>query len=119
MFRNSILLLTILVATVTFAQQKPPAHAARPASKPAATSDATALPTEETVYAFLHQMFGFDPSLTFKVQDIRPAKAEGLAEVTVVASNAQGQQQSNKFFVTSDGRHAIFGDIMPFGTDPF
>lgn len=76
------------------------------------------MPTEQTVNAFLKTMFGYDPNLVFKVAEIKPAKAAGLSEVAVVVSTPQGQQLT-RFFVSSDGHHAIMGDIMPFGPDPF
>jgi protein-disulfide isomerase len=42
----------------------------------------------------------------------------GLAEVSVVLASPQGQQLS-RFFVTADGAHALTGDIIPFGAQPF
>jgi len=44
------------------------------------------LPTEETVNAFMQQMFGHDSSVSWKVLEIKPAEAEGLAEVTVTVA---------------------------------
>jgi protein-disulfide isomerase len=81
-------------------------------------SFSTRLPSEETVNAFMKQMFGYDPSVSWKVVSIRPAEAQGIAEVIVVVSNAQGQQ-NNRLYVTSDGKHALVGDIIPFGARPF
>ncbi len=78
----------------------------------------TRLPSEETVNAFMKQMFGYDPSVTWKIVTIRPSQAEGLTEVLVVLSNAQGQQNS-RLYVTTDGNHAVIGDIIPFGVHPF
>jgi protein-disulfide isomerase len=76
------------------------------------------LPSEETVNAFLHHMFGHDPAVTWKIVDIRPAEAENLAQVDVVLSSAQGQQGTT-LYVTSDQKHALVGDLIPFGSDPF
>lgn len=76
------------------------------------------LPSEETVNSFLQQTFGYDPSVSWKVIEIRPAEDEGLAEVLVQISNAQGKQGS-KLYVTPDGKHAIAGDLIPFGAKPF
>ena len=56
--------------------------------------------------------------MTWKIADIKPAKAKGLAEVDVVLINPQGQQQS-VFYVTPDGTHAVVGQIIPFGAQPF
>jgi protein-disulfide isomerase len=76
------------------------------------------LPDEDTVNSFLFNMVGYNPAVTWKVSDIRPSEATGLAEVTVVISNPQGSNV-NKFYVTSDGKHALTGEILPFGAHPF
>lgn len=108
------------MAVAASAQQtvetKPKALTVRPAASPSAT--ATNLPSEDVVNAFMREMFGYDPSVSWKIADIRPSKAAGLAEVTVTVTNAQGQQ-INKFLVTSDGTHAVTGEIIPFGPHPF
>lgn len=84
----------------------------------AKAADAPALPSEDTVKAFLQQFFGYDSSLSWKVANIKPSEATGLAEVDVVISGPQGAQ-SQKFYVSSDGQHAVFGSILPFGAHPF
>ncbi len=76
------------------------------------------LPSEETVNSFLQQTFGYDSSVTWKITSIKPAPAEGLAEVDVVVSNPQGQN-ATILYVTPDGKHALTGDIMPFGAKPY
>src|SRR5690242_18843618 len=111
MFRSLCLFATLFAVTFAFSQQKP-------AAKPAATASNTGLPSEETVNAFLQATFGYQPQVTWKIADIKPAKAKGLAEVDVVLSNSQGQQQS-VFYVTPDGSHAVVGQIIPFGPQPF
>ena len=68
--------------------------------------------------AFLKQMFGYDPSVSWKVVSIRPTEAQGIAEVMILLSNPQGTQ-NNRLYVTSDGKHALIGDIIPFGARPF
>ena len=113
-----------LLAVLCSGQQKPSAQkaSAKPAvAKAAPTAPPAAqpnLPSEETVNAFMQQMFGYDPSLTWKVTELKPSRAEGLAEVSVTISSPKGQQ-SNKLYVTGDGRHAVIGDIIPFGVRPF
>ncbi len=76
------------------------------------------LPSEDTVNSFLHEMFGYDSSLSYKVGSIKPAAAAGVAEVTVVLSSAQGQS-ANKLYITADGKHALVGEMIPFGAHPF
>jgi protein-disulfide isomerase len=81
-------------------------------------SGEAALPSEETVNAFLQQTFGYDSQLTWKIVSIRPSKAEGLAEVNVQMTSPQGQG-GQKFYVSTDGKHALVGEILPFGPHPF
>src|SRR5258707_503101 len=99
LLRCSLILLLVSFAT---AQQK-----SSPKSKdapPPVPSFSTRLPSEETVNAFMKQMFGYDPSVSWKIATIRPSEAEGLTEVLVVLSNSQGQQNS-RLYVTTDGKH--------------
>jgi protein-disulfide isomerase len=109
--------------------QTQPVLTPRPAAKSAAKSAAKAapsepaagsggLPTEDTVNSFLFQMFGYDPSITWKVADIRPSEVPGLAEVSVVITNSQGSN-ANQLLVSSDGKHVITGEVLPFGAKPF
>ena len=74
------------------------------------------VPSEATVDSFLHQSFGYNPDISWKIASIKPVS--GVVEVTVVLATPQGQQVS-KFFVTPDGQHAITGEIIPFGAKPF
>jgi protein-disulfide isomerase len=115
-----ILIVAALLSAGAVAQTK--AAGAKPAAKPVASSPAAApkteLPSEETVSAFLFQMFGYDPVITWKVSEIRPSEIAGLAEVTVILSNPQGSN-ATKLYVSSDGKHAIAGEVLPFGPHPF
>ena len=108
----------------TLSAQTQPTLAQRPADKPAAkpaassSTAATTLPTEDTVNSFLFQTFGYDPTITWKIADIRPSEIPGLAEVAITITTSQGSN-SNRLLVSSDGKHAISGDILPFGAKPF
>jgi len=88
------------------------------ATLPAQQKTDPALPSEETVNSFMQQTFGYDSSVTWKVASIRPSEAPGLAEVVVVVGNSQGQQVTT-FYVTQDGKHALVGDMIPFGAKPY
>ena len=63
-------------------------------------------------------MLGYDASKTWKVTSIRPSEVAGLAEVTVLISDPQGSNV-NKLLVSSDGKHFVTGEILPFGAKPF
>src|SRR5215467_11686528 len=110
MLRSLNCLLALLLLVTLAGAQQGTAAPSHPAAKGASSAN---LPSEETVGAFLHEWFGYDSSLTWKINSIKPAEAEGLAEVTVLLSGEQGKQ-GLKLFVTADGKHAISGDLMPF-----
>ncbi|MDT8068234.1 MAG: thioredoxin domain-containing protein [Terriglobia bacterium] len=119
-----------------FAQQSPktPIKTAKPAKASTSNSAKTAAPAEKkteevpatdaklpdqaTVLAFYNRMFGFQPNLNFKVADIRWSQVPGVAEVTALASTPEGQQVA-KLYVMPDGKHAINGEMIPFGADPY
>src|ERR1035438_2313384 len=85
------LLAVLLLSGIVIAQsqivaaQTQPTLSTRPAAKPAAKAASvpaavpTVLPTEDTVNSFLFQTFGYDPTITWKVMDIRPSEIAGLA----------------------------------------
>jgi protein-disulfide isomerase len=120
MTHNFCTLIVALALTTGAMAQAKPASTAKPQAKPTTAAPAVKaeLPTEDTVNSFLYQMFGYEPTITWKVTEIRPSQAAGLTEVTVVVTNPQGSN-ANKLFVTADGKHAISGDILPFGAKPF
>jgi protein-disulfide isomerase len=107
------LLTLLLLITMAGAQQEPAAP-----HDTTKTGVSANLPSEEAVKAFLHEWFGYDSSLSWKISSIKPSEAEGLSELSVVLSGAQGKQ-ALKLYVTADGKHAISGDLMPFGAHPF
>lgn len=107
------LFILLLLLSLAGAQQEPAAT-----HSTAKTTANPSLPSEETVNAFLKQMFGYDSSLSWKVTSIKPSEAESLTEVNFVVTGPQGKQ-TNKFYVTPDAKHVISGDIIPFGPHPF
>jgi protein-disulfide isomerase len=115
-FLNSIFVL-LVAATLAAGQAAQTSKTTKPAEKLGthATAD---LPSEAVVDAFLHQQFGYQSDITWKIASIKPSPIEGLAEVNVVLANGQGQQIS-RFYVAPDGLHAVVGDIIPFGAKPF
>src|SRR6266404_2757955 len=113
----------LIVGVAVFPQQKPATSTKPKSSKSSSqqeqsTTTAAKLPSEDDVNAFMQQTFGYDPQLTWKIASIKPSPAEGLAEVTVIISGPQGQGPQ-KFFVSEDGKHAVVGDVIPFGKHPF
>jgi len=114
-----------MAMAVSFAQSQTSTPAKKAAAKPAtkataspAAPAATVLPTEDTVNSFLFQTFGYDATISWKVLDIRPSEIAGLADVSVVITNPQGSS-ANQLLVSADGKHAISGEVLPFGARPF
>ena len=114
--RLTIFLVLLALSFVAVAQQKPAQKSK--SSDQLGTHATSNLPSEEDVNAFLHETFGYDAQLTWKIVGIKPSQAEGLAEVMVQISGPQGQGEQ-KFYVTEDGKHAVVGDVIPFGAHPF
>jgi len=94
----------LMLSTFTFGQAAAPAG--------------DGLPSEDTVNSFLRQTHGWNKDVSYKVSSIRPSIVPGLAEVTVVYATPDGQQLG-RLYVSSDGTHAVVGDIIPFGAKPF
>jgi protein-disulfide isomerase len=116
-FLNSIF--TILLAgSLAAAQTTPPKPTLTKRPEKPAASGSTNLPSEATVDSFLHQQFGYQHDLTWKISSIKPSIIPGLAEVSVVLASPQGQQLT-RFYVAPDGEHALVGDVIPFGAKPF
>ncbi|HYA22684.1 MAG TPA: DsbA family protein [Terriglobales bacterium] len=105
-----------LLVALAAAQEKP-ATSHSPVTSAGAKTEGK-LPSEEVVNAFMRQMFGYDSSLSWKITSIKPSEAEGLAEVDVTIQGPQGAQ-AQKFYVSPDSRHAVIGQILPFGAHPF
>ena len=113
---RSFLTLWICLSVCSLALAQNPAP-----TKPTLTTRPTAntnLPSEATVDAFLHQQFGYQADLTWKIASIKPSIIPGLAEVNVVLASPQGQQLT-RFYVSPDGEHALVGEVIPFGARPF
>lgn len=118
LMRRSLLCCCLVFVLVSLALAQQKASAQSKDALPPVPTFSTRLPSEETVNAFMKQMFGYDPAVSWKIVGIRPSKVQGLSEVLVVVSNPQGQQ-NNRLYVTADGQHAVVGDILPFGAHPF
>lgn len=113
--RGTVKWISVLCLTCAFMSAQ---TSTRPTLSNRPAPPATVLPSESTVESFLHQQFGYQEGLTWKISSIKPSPIPGLAEVTVVLASEQGQQLS-RFYVGADGKHALVGEIIPFGAKPF
>ncbi len=75
------------------------------------------LPTEETVNAYMHRMFGYDPGVKWKILSIGESEVPEMA--LVMLRVGEGEGRLTQLYVSQDGHHAIVGEALPFGADPF
>src|SRR5947207_3626622 len=101
--RLSLIALLFLSSLAAPQQSNPPTHPTKgdKGNSPPIPSFSVRPPSEEVVNSFMQQMFGYDPSVSWKVIGIKPAEAEGLSEVMVQVINSQGKQ-NNRLYVTAD-----------------
>jgi protein-disulfide isomerase len=78
-------------------------------------------PTTAEVNSFLKMIWGYDENRTWSVAGIQKTIAPGVARVLVfIADKTQpGKAGRIDLFITPDGKHAIAGDVMDFGANPF
>jgi protein-disulfide isomerase len=118
MLKNAVVFLCLVAAVAAQTKPAPAKSGVKQEASATPTTPSTGVPSEEAVNAFMQQMVGYNPGVTWRVAEIRPMAVPGLTEVVVVITDPQGSN-TNKFYVTSDGKHAVTGDIIPFGPKPF
>lgn len=113
-----------IILAIVFAQfvvaQAAPASTQKPASAPKSRSAASAIakePSTEELNGFMHHMFGYDATVKWKIESLKPSEVPGVTEVVVTFG--EPVQQRTPFYVSSDLQHAFIGQIIPFGADPF
>jgi protein-disulfide isomerase len=115
-----VLLAGLSITSLYSTAQSTGAAKTTPAAKAESTSSTAgaALPSEATVDSYLKHMFGWNPDLTWKVADIKPSEAAGVAVATVVFNTPKGSQVI-RLYVTPDQKYAFMAELVPFGADPF
>lgn len=103
----------LLSFTSIFCQSPTSAPKKDGATKPV-LAEAT-LPSKEEVEASLKRTFGYDPSITWEIYDIRPSVMPGVPEILVSVN----KQPPNHIYISPDRENAIIGNVIPFGTNPF
>jgi protein-disulfide isomerase len=110
---TAILAFVFLVLTFASSQSPAPAPKKDAVGKPA-LADAT-LPSKDEVEAALKRTFGYDPSITWEIYDIRPSIIPGVPEVLVSVN----KQAPSHIYMSPDRENAIIGNLIPFGSNPF
>ena len=104
---KSLLLVMALILPVVA-----PAGQRATASKKNAPASQT--PTAADVDAVLKRVYGYDPSIQWKIFLVRRSAVPGMNEVLL-----QLKGEFHHLFLTADGHFAIDGDMLPFGPDPY
>jgi protein-disulfide isomerase len=68
--------------------------------------------------AYFKRVFGYDSNLQVRILEISLSPIPEMYEITALFSTPEGQQASH-WYVSKDLKHAIAGDVLPFGADPF
>lgn len=71
-------------------------------------------PTPAEVDAVLKRVYGYDPSIQWKIFLVRRSAVPGMNEVLL-----QLKGEFHHLFLPADGHFAIDGDMQPFGPDPY
>lgn len=104
----NLVLVALACALLAFAQGN-----AQSQSSPSQSQDS--LPFRTDVQAALTRMLGYEPNISWQIVSIRPSQIPGLADALVVMKN----QGASHIYISSDGKFAIVGELIPFGPDPF
>lgn len=91
-----------------------PAGQSSKAGQKHAPAAAPQTPTAAEVDAVLKRVYGYDPSIQWKIFLVRRSVVPGMSEVLL-----QLKGEFHHLFLTADGRFAIDGDMQPFGPDPY
>ncbi|MBZ5521227.1 MAG: DsbA family protein [Acidobacteriia bacterium] len=105
--KHLALLATLLLSSVLMGAQNTASGRRAPAAQ-------GKLPTQAEVEAVLKRIYGYDPSVQWKIFVIRRSPIPGMSEVLL---NLKGEFKH--LFLTADGHFAISGDLMQFGADPY
>jgi protein-disulfide isomerase len=73
------------------------------------------VPAKGDVDTALKRTFGYDPSITWMIYDIRATAIPGLADVLV----SLNRQQPQHIYISAETQTAIIGELIPFGPNPF
>ena len=78
-----------------------------------------ARPSDMAINSFVRQMTGgTNPAITWTIAEVKPHAVSDLTQVTVIMNTPQGRGPV-AFLVTADGKHALMGELLAFGADPF
>jgi protein-disulfide isomerase len=78
-----------------------------------------ARPSDAAINNFVRQATGgVNPAITWSIAEVKPRAVAGLTQVSVLLKTPQGSGVV-AFLVTADQKHALRGEVVPFGRDPY
>jgi protein-disulfide isomerase len=113
----AVVLLLGIASVAQTSTSKPAAPPAKPHMTVEVKPGSTALPTKQEAESFLRHMFGYEPNAQYQVLGISNSEVPGVAKVTVQIGSPQAQPVD--LFIMPDHQHAIVGQVLPYGADPF
>jgi protein-disulfide isomerase len=115
---SAMLLLSFSLFAQTAAKKPAPKPAPKPAAETAPAEPPAGAPTQALIEQYFKRMFGYDPNLQVRVLNIGTSPIPDIYDVTALFVTPEGQQAVH-WYVSKDQKHAIAGDVLPFGADPF
>lgn len=113
------LIALLFAATLLSAQTANLPSAPQPKKPVVSGASGGELPTKDDVDASMKRNFGYDPSVTWTIYDIRPSAIPHLADVLVAIGRGPEKGQPQHIYVSTETQNAIGGEMIPFGTNPF
>ena len=116
--KKAFFLIAILSTGIAFAQVAPASPKKPPTpAPPKSAGTSVKQPSMEELNGFMQHMFGYDSTVKWKIESVKPSDVPGVTEVVITFG--EPVQQRTPFYVASDLQHAFIGEIIPFGADPF
>jgi protein-disulfide isomerase len=115
---SAVMFLSFSLFAQTGANKPATTAASRPAAEAAAPALPVGAPSKALAEEYFKRMYGYDPNMQVKVVSIGVSPIPDLYEVVAVFITPQGQQ-AGRWYVSKDLKHAVAGDLLPFGADPF
>jgi len=111
---KTALTISLILACSTIA---PRARAQQAQSATVAGSTSATSPTQKSIEAYLRHLYAFGPNVALVVGPPRPTQVEGLLE-TNIDLTIDGNKQTVKFYVSSDGKFLFQGELSDLTKDP-
>src|SRR5215467_2496343 len=80
-----------------------------------AQANSAKLPTKAEIDAAMQRTFGYDPSITWTIYDIRQSSIPGVTDLVLSINKGAPQH----IYWSADTQNAVIGEMIPLGPNPF